>query len=145
MSHPSCARRGVRSDLPSMLSPCSRRGAEISNQTTTETRTSARCSRAIQCAENYGSEQKRMTLWQQWISRPQTVWLRKAIFQVHLWCGISIGLYILVVSTTGSIVVYRNELYRAATPKPITVVQSGPRLTYDELKTAAVRAWPGYS
>ena len=85
-----------------------------------------------------------MTRWQQWISRPQTLWLRKAIFQIHLWCGIGVGLYILVVSTTGSIVVYSNELYRAATPKPVTVVQTGPRLTYEELKAAAIRTWPGY-
>ena len=86
-----------------------------------------------------------MTDWQRWISRPQTVWLRKAIFQVHLWCGIGVGLYILVVSTTGSIVVYSNELYRAATRKPINVIQSGPRLTDEELKAAAARAYPGYS
>ena len=86
-----------------------------------------------------------MTLWQQWVSRPQTVWLRKALFQVHLWCGIGVGLYILVVSTTGSIVVYSNELYRAATPTPITVIKSGPRLTDDELMAAAARAYPGYS
>ena len=94
---------------------------------------------------NYGSGWKRMTRWQRWISRPQTLWLRKAIFQIHLWCGIGVGLYILVVSTTGSIVVYSNELYMAATPKPVTVVQTGPRLTYEELKAAAVRSFPGYS
>jgi uncharacterized iron-regulated membrane protein len=86
-----------------------------------------------------------MTHWQQWISRPQTVWLRKAIFQIHLWSGIGLGLYILLVSTTGSIVVYSNELYRAATPGPTIVAQSGPRLTDEELKAAVTRAHPGYS
>jgi uncharacterized iron-regulated membrane protein len=59
-----------------------------------------------------------MTYWQRWISQPQTVWLRRAIFQVHMWSGIGLGLYVLVVSVTGSIVVYSNELYRAATPPP---------------------------
>ena len=95
--------------------------------------------------EKYGSEPRHMTRWQQWMTRPQNVWLRKALFQVHLWCGIGVGLYILVVSTTGSIVVYSNELYRAATPKPVFVTPTGPRLTNDELKAAAVRAYPGYS
>jgi uncharacterized iron-regulated membrane protein len=79
--------------------------------------------------DNYESGRMRMTRLQQWISRPQSVWLRKAIFQIHLWSGIGLGLYILLVSTTGSIVVYSNELYRAATPGPTIVAQSGTRLT----------------
>ena len=86
-----------------------------------------------------------MTSWEQWISRPQNVWLRKAIFQLHLWSGIAVGLYVLMVSVTGSIIVYRNELYAAATRDPIIVTESGTLLTDDELKTAAARAYPGYS
>src|SRR5262245_43823897 len=84
-----------------------------------------------------------MTHWQQWISHPQNVWLRKAIFQLHLWSGIGIGFYVLVISLTGSIVVYRNELYAAATRDPIIVAPSGTLLTDDQLKAAAVRAYPG--
>ena len=86
-----------------------------------------------------------MTYWQRWIWQPQTVWLRKAIFQLHLWSGIGIGLYVLLVSVTGSILVYRNELYRAATRDPIVVTESGPRLTDEQLKGAATRAYPGYT
>ena len=86
----------------------------------------------------------RMTYWYRWIWNPQTVWMRKAIFQIHLWSGIGVGLYVLMVSVTGSIVVYRNELYTAATPPPVVVKQSGIRLTDAELKAAAVRAYPGY-
>jgi uncharacterized iron-regulated membrane protein len=51
---------------------------------------------------------------QQWISQPRTARWRKVIFQVHLWSGIGIGLYVLLISITGSILVYRNELYTAA-------------------------------
>jgi len=86
-----------------------------------------------------------MTHWQRWISHPQSTWLRKAIFQVHVWCGVGIGLYVLVVSVTGSIAVYRNELYVAASRDPIVIAQSGPRLTDDELNAAATRAHPGYT
>jgi uncharacterized iron-regulated membrane protein len=86
-----------------------------------------------------------MTQWQQWISHPQSVWLRKAIFQLHMWSGIGVGLYVLLISVTGSIVVYRNELYAAATRDPIIVAQSGARLTDDELKATAARAYPGYA
>ena len=86
-----------------------------------------------------------MTYWQRWISKPHTAWLRKAIFQVHLWSGIGLGLYVLLVSVTGSILVYRNELFRAATPNPIIVAQAGTRLTEEQLKGAAARQYPGYA
>jgi uncharacterized iron-regulated membrane protein len=46
------------------------------------------------------------------------VWLRRAIFQVHMWSAITIGLYVLMVSVTGSVLVYRNELYRATAHNP---------------------------
>jgi uncharacterized iron-regulated membrane protein len=78
------------------------------------------------------------------MSQPQTTWLRKAIFQIHLWTGIGVGLYVLLVSVTGSIVVYSNELYVAATRAPIIVAPSGTRLTDDELTAAATRSFPGY-
>jgi len=86
-----------------------------------------------------------MTQWRQWISQPQTVRLRKAAFQIHMWSGIGIGLYVLMISITGSILVYRNELYVAATRDPIIVAGSGPQLTDDQLKSAATRAYPGYT
>src|SRR5437660_10462396 len=86
-----------------------------------------------------------MTYRQQWTRQPQSVWLRKAIFQIHLWSGIGIGLYVLMISVTGSILVYRNELYEAAVRDPVMVSESGPQLTDEELKAAAIRAFPGYT
>ena len=47
-----------------------------------------------------------------WLRNPQRIWLRRALFQIHLWTGIAIGLYILMISVTGSVLVYRNELFR---------------------------------
>jgi uncharacterized iron-regulated membrane protein len=85
-----------------------------------------------------------MTYWRRWIRQPQTVWLRKATFQLHLWSAIGVGLYILMISVTGSVLVYRNELYRAATPDLIISQGSGPRLTDDQLAGTARRLYPGY-
>ena len=62
----------------------------------------------------------RWPAWQRWVRQPQKVWLRRAIFQVHLWAGIGVGLYVLFISVTGSVLVYRNELYVAATPHVVT-------------------------
>jgi len=85
-----------------------------------------------------------LTFWRRWLWQPQTTWLRRAIFQLHLWSGLGIGLYVLLVSVTGSILVYRNELYRAATPDPIVVAVSGPQLTDDQLRGAVARTYPGF-
>lgn len=86
-----------------------------------------------------------MNGWRRWVEQPQGLWLRRALFQVHVWTGIGAGLYILVVSVTGSLLVYRNELYRAVTPAPTLVSGSGPRLSPEALQEAVSRAYPGYS
>src|SRR5580765_4730458 len=84
------------------------------------------------------------TVWQRWARQPQKIWLRRALFQVHLWSGITLGLYILMMSVTGSVLVYSNELYRAATPEPIISKGLGPRLTDDQLTQAASHLYLGY-
>ena len=83
-----------------------------------------------------------MNTWQKWIKRPQTVWLRKALFQVHLWAGIALGLYVFVVCLSGSLAVFNSELYSAFLPQPKMVEIAGNRLSRDELLGAAQRAHP---
>ena len=51
-----------------------------------------------------------MSVWSKWVRQPQTVWLRRALFQIHLWTGLALGLYLVMLSVTGSVLVYRNEL-----------------------------------
>jgi uncharacterized iron-regulated membrane protein len=86
----------------------------------------------------------RTSAWQRWVRRPQTTIFRKAVFQVHLWSGIGLGLYIIMISVTGSLLVYRGELSVAATQAPIVSKGSGPRLTDTELSAAVVGRYPGY-
>jgi uncharacterized iron-regulated membrane protein len=81
---------------------------------------------------------------QRWLRRPKSLWLRKALFQIHLWTGVSLGVYVFVISLSGSAIVFRNELYNALWPGPRTVAMSGPRLTHDQLRDAARRAYPQY-
>ena len=70
------------------------------------------------------------------------MWLRKALFQIHLWTGIGTGLYVLLVSVSGSAIVFRNELYNAPPARP-KVAAGGPRLNAVELRDAVHRAYPG--
>lgn len=86
-----------------------------------------------------------MSVWQRWVRQPQSLWLRRALFQVHLWTGIGVGLYVFMICITGSALVYRNELFRAATPAPVIQSTAGGRLTDDQLRAAAVGVYPGYA
>jgi uncharacterized iron-regulated membrane protein len=85
-----------------------------------------------------------MNSWERWLRRPKSLWVRKALFQVHLWTGIALGLYILVISVSGSAIVFRNELYNSLWPGPRIVAIGNHRLTHDELRDAALRAYPRY-
>lgn len=86
-----------------------------------------------------------MSFWNRAARRPQSLWLRKALFQIHLWTGIAIGLYVVVISLSGSAIVFRNEVYKNASPGPRLVPISGPRLSKDQLKKAVHAEHPGYS
>ena len=86
-----------------------------------------------------------MSYWQQWLKRPRTVWLRKALFQIHLWSGLGVGLYLVVISVTGSVLVFRSELRQTFMPQPVFVAAAGERLDEDGMIAAAERAWPDAS
>jgi uncharacterized iron-regulated membrane protein len=50
-------------------------------------------------------------LWRQWLWRPRKTWIRKLVFQIHLWSGLLLGFYIAVVCASGSAIVFRNDIY----------------------------------
>jgi uncharacterized iron-regulated membrane protein len=43
------------------------------------------------------------------IDFPQGVWFRKALFHVHLWTGVGLGLYLLAISISGSVLVFQQD------------------------------------
>jgi uncharacterized iron-regulated membrane protein len=83
-----------------------------------------------------------MNTWDKWVKRPQTIWFRRLLFQVHLWSGIGLGAYVLVVCLSGSAAVFNNELYVMFLPAPKMVEVTGPPLSRTELKAAAQLAHP---
>lgn len=51
-----------------------------------------------------------MSALSQAIDKPQTLLLRKALFQVHLWVGIAIGVWAFLIGLTGSILVFHEQI-----------------------------------
>lgn len=79
-----------------------------------------------------------MTAWERWVRRPQSLWIRKVLFQIHLWVGIGVGIYVAVISISGSAIVHRPALRRV-----VIIADTGrPRLTGEEVQQYARRAYP---
>jgi uncharacterized iron-regulated membrane protein len=81
-----------------------------------------------------------MTFWQRWVQRPQSLGVRKIFFQIHLWVGIGIGLYVAAISISGSAIVYSRGFHRT-----VVVAAAGrPRMPVEEVEEWARRAYPTY-
>lgn len=88
---------------------------------------------------------KSIPVWKQWLHRPQNVWLRRALFQIHLWTGIGLGLYVVLISLSGSAIVFRNELYKYWGSGPKMVPVQSVRLTEDQMRANAHQRYPGFA
>jgi uncharacterized iron-regulated membrane protein len=49
--------------------------------------------------------------WQQWLHHPEKSTVRQIVFQVHFWIGAMAAAYVFVMSITGSLLVFRGELF----------------------------------
>jgi uncharacterized iron-regulated membrane protein len=61
---------------------------------------------------------------------------------VHLWVGLGVGLYLVLLSVTGSLSVIRPDVHRWFVPR--TVATEGTKLTGDALQEAVRRTYPSY-
>ncbi len=50
------------------------------------------------------------------LQHPRRLWIRRAVFQIHLWVGLATALYLLVISLSGTVLVFKEELVRAQLP-----------------------------
>ena len=70
--------------------------------------------------------------------------MRKAIFQVHLWCGVAIGFYALVIGATGAVLMFRQDLQAWAYPEIFAPPVAGLALASPDAVAAELRTrFPG--
>jgi uncharacterized iron-regulated membrane protein len=72
------------------------------------------------------------------------VWLHGTAFQIHLWTGVALSLYVILLSLTGSVLVYRVELTRAFDIRRPVFDPSARVLSAEELRNAAARVFPDH-
>jgi len=84
-----------------------------------------------------------MRFWKQ----PKPTFLRRALFQVHLWTGVATGVYMIFISLTGSAVVFRRDLnQRLLGNIPANELAADARRLPDaEFRAAVLKQYPGYT
>jgi uncharacterized iron-regulated membrane protein len=80
------------------------------------------------------------TFWQ----RPQGTFARRVLFQIHLWVGIGVGLYIFLISLSGAALVFREELEPLLQSNERTVTPGVQRLSFDTLRQNIESKFSGY-
>jgi uncharacterized iron-regulated membrane protein len=86
-----------------------------------------------------------MTHWRRAVHRPQQLLLRKAFFQIHLWTGIAVMLYVAVISVSGSAIVYRREVATDRLHRRLISAGFGrTRMSIEVLKQRVRRSYPSY-
>jgi len=63
------------------------------------------------------TQEIKTSTWQRWLEHPEKHWVHRPIFQIHLWVGMIAGLYVFVMSVSGSAIVFRNSLEGSGNPK----------------------------
>ena len=70
---------------------------------------------------------------------------RKAVGKLHLWLGLASGLVVLIVSLSGAVFVFQDEIRDATQPWRHVAAQARPMLPPSVLQAAAARAQPGFA
>jgi uncharacterized iron-regulated membrane protein len=84
-----------------------------------------------------------MSPWQRWLQAPATLPLRRALLQIHLWLGIGLGLYVLMISLSGSAIVLRPQIARWFTQNQVPSM-AGTALADDALAAKIAEVYAGY-
>lgn len=74
---------------------------------------------------------------------PLPAWLRTVFFQVHLWAGLALALYVVFISVTGSAIVARREITRWAVPQTVPSA-TGPLLDDVSLRGRVQALYPDH-
>ena len=64
----------------------------------------------------------------QFLRRPQQLWARQLNLQVHLWAGIILAIYVVIIGITGSVLVFGRELDDILNPAPWPKIAGNTRL-----------------
>jgi uncharacterized iron-regulated membrane protein len=79
------------------------------------------------------------------VRRPQSSRVRKALFQIHLWTGVTVALYVALIGLTGAALVFRPEMQSATFPQFFNISRNGaPDAASSVIIGELQKRYPGY-
>src|SRR5687767_15936328 len=69
---------------------------------------------------------------------------KRVIFQVHMWGGLSLGIYAFLIGVTGSVLVFREEIVHRIAPEPAVGASSG-EISLERMVEAIRSQRPGWN
>ncbi len=79
------------------------------------------------------------------VHHPRRLWLRRAVFQVHLWVGILLAAYLVAIALSGGVLVYKNELTRWYLPPGLHSYEPAKIVTPETVMARFIAAEPNGS
>jgi uncharacterized iron-regulated membrane protein len=79
-----------------------------------------------------------------WLHAPQRVWLRRAIFQIHLWLGLILAAYSVVIGLTGATLIFNDEIQEAVYSRELHIEPSARQTTFAAILSSVEAARPGW-
>src|SRR5271170_7448778 len=77
------------------------------------------------------------------VHHPRKLLLRKALFQVHLWTGIALSIYVVIIALTGSLLVFEDELTATTLPSGLGAYNSARTAPVPEVMRIFKGVCPG--
>lgn len=77
------------------------------------------------------------------LHHPRRLLLRRAVFQVHLWLGLLLSLYLILISLSGALLVYHDTLTRSTLPSGLAPYDRAHVASVPAVMASARSAFPG--
>jgi len=77
------------------------------------------------------------------VHNPRKLFLRRALFQIHLWAGILVSLYVVVIALSGAILVFEDELTATTLPASLSPLDSSHLASIPDVMLAFQHRYPG--
>jgi uncharacterized iron-regulated membrane protein len=84
-----------------------------------------------------------MSFLETFLNHPRKLWIRRALFQIHLWAGVLLSLYVVIIALTGSILVFRAELTKAQLPEGLNPYDEHDTVSIGSVLQGFRAAYPG--
>jgi uncharacterized iron-regulated membrane protein len=74
---------------------------------------------------------------------PRKLFLRRAVFQIHLWAGILVSLYVVIIALTGAVLVFEDELTSTTLPASLSPLNSSRLASIPAVMQQFQQSYPG--